>query len=73
MSFVDVTIPASGYLTYSAMTKKEGTNNVPSNPTFACVRSYGMVTPKVAFNAGVGYIIGQPGMNITSLDVIFVY
>ena len=73
MSFVDVTIPASGYLTYSAMTKKEGTNNVPTSPIFACVRSYGIVTPKVSFTAGIGYIIGQPGMTITSLDVIFVY
>lgn len=73
VSFVDVTIPASGYLTYSAMTKKEGTNNVPSSPIFACVRSYGIVTPKVSFTAGIGYIIGQPGTTITSLDVIFVY
>lgn len=73
VSFVDVTIPASGYLAYSAMTKKEGTNNIPPNSLFACVSSYGAVNPKVTFTACTAYLLGEPGANISSLSIMFIY
>ena len=71
--FVDITIPANGYLTYSAMTKKEGTNNIPPNPLFACIGSYGTANPKVTFTACAAYLLGEPGTNISNLSIMFIY
>lgn len=70
ITFTDITIPSSGYITYNEMTYD---SEIPKNILFATVFSYGTIEPKYPFTAGTAYIFGVPGCVINNAVITFVF
>lgn len=72
ITFTNVTIPWSGYINYSDLTRREGEADIPENVIFAAILRYGSNDPKQAFVACSTYLLGTP-MTITEVTIAFVY
>lgn len=70
ITFTDITIPSSGYITYNEMTYD---SEIPKNILFATVFSYGTIEPKYPFTVGIAYIFGIPGCVISNTVITFVF
>lgn len=70
ITFTDITIPSSGYITYDEMTYDL---EIPKNILFTTVFSYGTIEPKYPFMVGSAYIFGVPGCVISNTVITFVF